>query len=381
MRVAVTGAKGFIGRNLLARMQAEGTYQVFPITRDDPWSQVAASLARADFVVHLAGANRPREEAQFQIDNVDFTAKLCDYLASHRPAPILFTSSIQAALDNPYGQSKRRAEEVIARYAQAVDVAALIFRLPNVFGKWCRPNYNSVVATFCHQIARDLEITVTDPERRLTLAYIDDVVDAFLKEMQKDPTPPGPRLCEVEVTHSITLQDLAAVIQSFRESRSTLRVPNQADPLIHKLYATYLSYLDPSDFAYDLEQGVDSRGSLAEFVKSESFGQIFVSRTKPGITRGDHYHHTKAEKFLVLEGEAVVRFRHIEDGCVIEYPVSGKDFRVIDIPPGYTHSIENVGNTDLVTLFWASEIFDPARPDTYRLPVLEPKANQANALS
>ncbi|NLW13523.1 MAG: SDR family oxidoreductase [Trueperella sp.] len=371
MRVLVTGSKGFIGRNLTVRLQEQGKYEILEIDRENSWESVVQALATADYVVHLAGINRPKTEDEFGAGNVGFTQRLCAELERQgRSLPILFSSSIQAILDNPYGRSKREAEEVIANYAQRTGAPAIIYRLPNVFGKWCRPNYNSVVATFCYNIARDLPITISDPNRELELAYIDDVVRAFLADMDLSERT-GVYYREVPVTHKTTLAKLADTIRSFKESRRTLLVPDHADPFTHKLYATYLSYLDSEDFAYDLEQRIDARGALAEFIKSKHVGQIFVSRTKPGITRGNHYHHTKNEKFLVLSGEAIVRFRRIDDESVIEYSVRGEDFRVIDIPPGYTHSIQNVGDTELVTLFWANEIFDPENPDTYALPVID----------
>ena len=354
-----------------------------------------ALLAQADIVYHLAGVNRPQTEAEFTTGNVDLTAQLCDrLLALGRATPIVLSSSIQAELDNPYGISKRQAEEVVADYADRQRRPLHIFRLKNVFGKWCRPNYNSVVATFCYNIAHDLPITISDPARELELVHVDDVVEAFVAEVRSQRS--GVRVqrqrseIRAEVSYRggaelrVTLGRLAELIRSFRESRQTLQVPDFSDAFTCKLYGTFLSYLEPDDFAYDLTKRTDPRGALAEFVKSEPFGQLFVSRTAPGITRGNHYHHTKTEKFLVVEGEAVIRFRAIKEGQVairgqrrsevqrvIEYRVSGKDFRVVDIPPGYTHSIENVGERELVTLFWASEVFDPERPDTQAMAVLE----------
>ena len=340
---------------------------------------LAEALAEADMVYHLAGVNRPQTEAEFTTGNVDLTAQLCDrLLALGRTTPIVLSSSIQAELDNPYGVSKRQAEAVVADYAARSGAHVVIYRLKNVFGKWCRPNYNSVVATFCYNIAHDQPITISDPARELELVHVDDVVEAFVAEVRSQ----GSGVCykEVAPSYRVTLGQLAHLIRSFRESRRTLHVPDFSDAFTCKLYGTFLSYLGPDDFAYDLTKRTDPRGALAEFVKSEPFGQLFISRTAPGITRGNHYHHTKTEKFLVVEGEAVIRFRAIggrsteaggQRSEVIEYCVSGKDFRVVDIPPGYTHSIENVGEGELVTLFWASEVFDPERPDTQAMAVLE----------
>lgn len=381
MRVLVTGAAGFIGRNLVTRLREQDGYEILTVGRNDPWERVEKLLPTIDFVIHLAGVNRPHSEDEFISGNVGFTEKLCGAPALRkRKTPILFSSSIQAALDNPYGRSKRTAEKHLERYANDTGSQVVIYRLPNVFGKWCRPNYNSVVATFCYNIARDLPIVITDPDRQLELVYIDDVMEAIIDDLKQSPSD-GVHHRKVPITYKITVAELAHVIRSFRASRQSLIVPDHSDPLLHKLYATYLSYLETDDFAYDLEQRVDARGALAEFIKSEQLGQVFVSRTKPGITRGNHYHHTKNEKFFVVEGEAIVRFRSVHGDHVIEYPVRGEDFRVIDIPPGYTHSIENVGDGELVTLFWASEIFDPARSDTYSLPVVEGENSNDNLIN
>ena len=363
MNVVVTGSNGFIGRNLAAWLGPLPEVRLLGFDRENTPQELTEMLAEAELVYHLAGVNRPQSEDEFRAGNVDLAVHVCDRLLSLRRAtPIVFSSSIQAELDNPYGVSKRQAEAVLARYAEVSGARCTIFRLKNVFGKWCRPNYNSVVATFCHNIAHDLPITISDPSRELALVHVDDVVDAFMAELRSQGA--GVSYKDVAPGYTVTLGRLAEMIRSFRESRQTLQVPNFSDAFTHKLYGTFLSYLAPDDFAYDLTRRTDPRGALAEFVKSEPFGQLFVSRTKPGITRGNHYHHGKTEKFLVLEGEAMIRFRHILGKEVIEYRVAGADFRVFDIPTGYTHSIENIGAGELVTLFWASEIFIPERSDT-----------------
>ncbi len=367
MHILVTGSKGFIGRNLIAHLKAQPDDVILEYDVDSTSADLSAALAVADVVVHLAGVNRPRTEAEFQTGNVGPTETLCETLLSlGRAVPIVLSSSIQAELENPYGLSKRQAEEVLRRYAQQSGADVAIYRLPNVFGKWCRPNYNSVVATFCHAIARDLPITISDPARELQLVHVDDVVNAFVSEVrgQKSEVRGEAVYREVGPVYRVTLGRLAELIRSFRTMRETLVLPDLGDAFTRKLYGTYLTYLEPDAFAYDLTQRCDPRGCLAEFVKSPVAGQIFVSTTKPGITRGNHYHHTKTEKFLVLHGQAVVRFRHILGGDIIEYPVSGREFRVVDIPPGYTHAITNTGPDNLVTLFWASEIFDSDHPDT-----------------
>lgn len=371
MNIVVTGANGFIGKNLIAWLTRTTDHHILPIERSTAVSAIESTLAKADLVFHLAGINRPQTEAEFYTGNVEFTAQLCRHLlATKRACPLILASSSQAALANPYGISKRQAEETVQQYAEESGARVSIYRLKNVFGKWCRPNYNSVVATFCHNIAHALPITISDPNRELELVYIDDVAMHFQEEIRSTAPSHSVSYREVLPIHRITLGALAELIQSFRQMRETLVMPAFNDDFVRKLYATYLSYLAPDRFAYALEQKCDPRGCLAEFIKSPSFGQIFVSRTVPGITRGNHYHHTKTEKFLVLAGEALIRFRHLSNNEIIEIPVRGEEFRVVDIPPGYTHSIENVGEQALITLFWASEIFDPARPDTYALTVL-----------
>ncbi len=368
MNLLITGAEGFIGRNLAAWLCRMPEHTVVGVDRNHPWEEIDGALQTADFVFHLAGINRPQSDDEFRTGNVDFTAQICNALRRHgRVVPILLSSSIQAELDNPYGVSKRQAEDVLTAYADATGAPVLLYRLKNVFGKWSRPNYNSVVATFCHNIARDLPISISDPGRTLELVYIDDVVAHFGADL--DAVPAGVTYRSVTPSYATTLGELADLLRTFRAIRQSLRTPDLSNPFVHKLYASYLAYLPADDFAYSLDKKCDPRGCLAEFIKSPWFGQIFVSRTLPGITRGNHYHHTKTEKFLVLEGEAIVRFRPLDGDTVIEYPVRGDEFRVVDIPPGYTHSIENVGSNELITLFWADEIFAPERPDTYALPV------------
>jgi UDP-2-acetamido-2,6-beta-L-arabino-hexul-4-ose reductase len=272
-------------------------------------------------------------------------------------------------MDNPYGQSKLAAEGYLRQYAEETGAVVVIFRFTNIFGKWCRPNYNSAVATFCHNIAHHQPVTVSDPARELELVYIDDVVASLAALLDSAGIGGRAYLAEALPSRRITLGDLVARITQFRAMRTTLTLPDFSDRFIRNLYATYLSYLSLDELAYPLEVKADARGALAEFIKSASLGQIFVSRTRPGITRGNHYHHTKTEKFLVLEGEGIIRFRLVTGGEVASHHVSGQAWRVVDIPPGTTHSIENVGQTDLITLFWSSEVFDPKKPDATALEV------------
>lgn len=368
--VLITGAKGFIGKNLCVVLKRRADVELIEFDIDSPEGLLDESLSKVDVIFHLAGVNRPERVEEFTEGNFDLTMRICSTLKRLGRKPLLLlSSSMQASLDNPYGVSKRQAEEEVFAFGEKTGAQIAVFRLPGVFGKWCRPNYNSVVATFCHNIAHDLPIAISDPAKEIQLVYIDDVVRSFVDVMDGMPPFTEGKYCQVKPTYRITLGALVQTIQNFRESRISLTVPDVSNPLVHALYATYISYLPTDAFAYALTQRTDPRGELAELLKSPHIGQIFVSRTRPGITRGHHYHDTKVEKFVVLEGDAVIRFRQILGGDIIEYPVSGHAFCVVDIPPGYTHSIENVGNKDLIVLFWADEIFNPDIPDTFGMTV------------
>jgi len=371
--VLITGAKGFLGRDLAVHLSRRDDVCLLQFDLDNSKAELREWLSQADVVFHLAGVNRPQNAEEFEAGNASFTQTLVDTLRkSGRKPHIIMSSTIQAALDNSYGQSKRHAEQILERFAAETGTRVSVFRLKNIFGKWCRPNYNSVVATFCHNIANDLAIQVSDPDRELELVYVDDVVEAFIREMEERPiratvfVDPDPI-----PSYTITLGDLAGRIQFFREMQHTLQIPDFSIPFNRQLYATYLSYVPPERWEYGPDIKTDQRGNLAELVKSPHFGQIFVSRTKPGITRGNHYHHTKTEKFIVISGEGLIRFRQIHGNEILEYRVRGEDYRIVEIPPGFTHSITNIGTTEMITLFWASEPFDPDRPDTYFLPVEE----------
>ena len=367
----ITGIKGFIGRNLAQHLREREDVQVLESHRNTTNTELRESVGRADVLFHIAGTNRPEDPQEFEAGNTRFTEKLCQIVQqSGRKPKVVFSSSIQATLDNPYGRSKRNAEKLLERFAHDSGASLSIFRLKNVFGKWCRPNYNSVVATFCYEIARGLPVRIDDPQRQLELVHIDDVVSAFLSEMDAVSEHPVTWVDPDSIpSWSLTLGDLAERLQSFRELQQSLVVPDFSVRFNQQLYATYLSYLPSEQWEYGLDIKSDNRGDLAEVLKSPWFGQIFVSRTLPGITRGNHYHHSKTEKFMVIGGEALIRFRQIESSEIIEFRVRGEDYRVIDIPPGYTHSITNVGSSELITLFWASEIFEPNRPDTCFAPV------------
>jgi len=364
-KVLVTGAAGFVGKNLVATLRLRDDVRVTTFDVADDEAVLHKALQDVDFVYHLAGVNRPQNEAEFRSGNVDLTRTIVDTLAHlNKSTPVLLSSTIQAALDNPYGMSKRGAEEAVFKYAQESGAQAYVFRLPNLFGKWCRPNYNSVVATFCHNIAHDLPIQVNNPAAELRLAYIDDVVAAFTGALEGQARFDG-SYAMVEPEHRIKLGELADLLYGFRESRQELMLPNMGNPLVRKLYSTYLSYLPQDEFSYTLKSHTDERGSFNEFLKTPERGQVSVNVSKPGITKGNHWHHTKNEKFLVVSGEGVIRFRNINSDEVIEYPVSGEKLEVVDIPPGYTHNISNTGNNDMVTIMWANELFDPDNPDTY----------------
>ena len=323
----------------------------------------------ADFVFHLAGVNRPKDQSEYMEGNFDFTSTLLDKLKkNNNTCPVMISSSIQAAQDNPYGKSKKAGEDLMFEYARETGAKVLVYRFPNVFGKWCRPNYNSAVATFCHNIARDLPITVNDRSVVMNLVYIDDVVDELINALNGRENTVG-KFCEVSVVHTITLGEIVDLIYSFRESRKKLSIPNMNDEFTKKLYSTYLSYLPKDKFSYPLKTNEDYRGSFTEFIKTSDRGQVSVNITKPGITKGNHWHHTKNEKFLVVSGRGVIRFRRIDSDEVLEYYVSGNKMEVVDIPVGYTHSIQNLGDTDMITIMWANEPFNPEEPDTYYLEV------------
>jgi len=362
-KVLVTGAKGFVGSNLVVALRRSGL-EVAEIDVDSSAADLAAGISGAGVVYHLAGVNRPENEAEFTTGNVGSIEAVVAEAGRMVSAPtIVLSSSAQAELDNPYGRSKLAAERAVEKYAADGKRAAVIYRFPGIFGKWCRPNYNSVVATFCHNIARDLPVAVSDPGRVLELVYVDDVVGQLMTHIAS--RTPGLSRASVAPVFRMTVRDLERMIRAFRDMRASGEIADMSDPLTQRLLAAYTSYLPPVDLPYSLLQRTDARGTLAELARSPRFGQIFVSRTRPGMTRGNHYHDMKVEKFCVLDGDAVIRFRSVRGKEVTEHRVSGSEFKVVDIPPGMTHSIENVGNTEMIVLFWASEMFDDKRPDTY----------------
>ncbi|MHB1151405.1 MAG: capsular polysaccharide biosynthesis protein CapF [Eubacteriales bacterium] len=374
MKILITGAKGFIGRNLAAAFAniKDGKDKTYDLQQDltiyeydlESGPDLLDFACRdADFVFHLAGVNRPKEQSEFMDGNFGFTNTLLETLKKYNnKAPVMISSSTQAALDNPYGKSKKAGEDLMLAYAEETGAQIYLYRFPNVFGKWCRPNYNSAVATFCHNIANDLPISINDRSYVMTLAYIDDVVYELISTLTEKPVR---TYCSVPVTHTITLGKIADLICSFRASREDRSVPDMSDPFTKKLYATYLSYLPADNFSYPLKMNNDARGSFTEIIRTPDRGQFSVNISKPGITKGNHWHNTKNEKFTVVSGKGVIRFRKVSSSEVTEYFVSGDKIEAVDIPVGYTHNIENLGDTDMVTFMWCSECFDPEKPDTY----------------
>ncbi|ALV21541.1 polysaccharide biosynthesis C-terminal domain-containing protein [Carnobacterium antarcticum] len=369
MKILVTGAKGFIGKNLVAELNNLGYEDIFQFNRDTDWDLLDKYTNECDFVFHLAGVNRPRKEEEFMEGNANFTSQLLELLKkNNNKAPILITSSIQAEQDNHYGKSKRVGEELVSNHEQQTGAKVYVYRLPNVFGKWSKPNYNTVVATYCYNIARNMDIQVNDPNAQLILCYIDDVIKEFTSVLSKQVVREN-KFHRISKEYYITLGNLAETIKSFKESRNDLMVPDMENELIKKLYSTYLSFLPENEFSYNLKMNIDQRGSFTEFIKTPNRGQVSINVSKPNITKGNHWHHTKNEKFLVVSGKGQIRFRNIDSDEIIEYNVTGEKLEVVDIPTGYTHSIVNIGETDLVTVMWANELFDKDNPDTYYVEV------------
>ncbi|MEG0858017.1 MAG: capsular polysaccharide biosynthesis protein CapF [Pseudomonas sp.] len=368
MKILITGIDGFIGRNLLAHLRERADVVVLGFARGDEPELLASSVTEADFIFHLAGVNRPEDPAEFKRGNSDLTQQLCDALrVSGKKTPLVYTSSIQADRDNPYGQSKLAAENVLASLADQYGSPVYVFRLPNVFGKWARPNYNSAVATFCHNIARDLPIQINDESAALSLVYIDDVVSHFLAILDGKVVTPGKM--EVEPVYATTVGEVARQLRAFRSSRATLVTEPVGAGLVRALYSTYLSYLPPSSFTYEVPKYVDPRGAFVEMLKTPDAGQFSFFTAHPGVTRGGHYHHSKTEKFLVIKGQASFRFRHIVSGEFYELQTSGEISTIVETVPGWTHDITNIGDDEMIVLLWANEIFDREHPDTYALPV------------
>jgi len=378
MKILVTGARGFVGRNLCAELgnirdgkeRSFGSLKIDEIFEFDVDSDPAlldGYCQRADFVFNLAGVNRPKEQSEFMTGNFGFASLLLDTLKKYgNSSPVMISSSTQAALDNPYGESKKAGEELMFSYSKETGAKVLVYRFPNLFGKWCRPNYNSAVATFCHNIAHDLPVTISNRENQLTLLYIDDLVTEMVHALKGEEHREG-SYCYVPTVHDTTLGQIVDLLHSFKEGRTKLEVPDMSDEFAKKLYSTYLSYLPEDQFSYPIKMNVDERGSFTEIIRTPERGQFSVNISKPHITKGNHWHHSKNEKFVVVSGKGVIRFRKIgdPDAKVIEYFVNGEKIEVVDIPTGYTHNIENLGERDMVTFMWANEAFNPEKADTF----------------
>jgi UDP-2-acetamido-2,6-beta-L-arabino-hexul-4-ose reductase len=370
MNIVITGADGFIGKNLSIRLRELGHVEITGITRSTSSAAAEAAFVAADFVFHLAGVNRPLDPKDFETGNADLTERICALLAaSGRRAGFVLSSSTQAALENPYGQSKRAAEAAARRYGASTGAAVNVFRLTNVFGKWARPNYNSAVATFCHNVTRGLPITVNDPAAPLNLVYVDDVVQAMIDCMSAASARSGEEFAQAGPVYSTTVGEVVGLLQQFADIRSTLVTPSVGTGLVRALYSTYISYLPPDSFAYEVPRHGDPRGVFVEMLKTPDCGQFSYFTAHPGITRGEHYHHSKTEKFLVIKGTAKFGFRHITTGETYELVTRGGEAKIVETVPGWTHNITNIGDDEMIVMLWANEIFDRQRPDTISMKV------------
>ena len=375
MKVLITGANGFVGKNLQLQLAERKDVEVVRYTREHSADELPELLDGVGFVFHLAGINRPQDTAEFAVGNTDLTVALCKAVAvvaetTGRKVPVVFSSTTQAALDNPYGASKRAAEDALFALHRQHGVPVHVFRLPNVFGKWCKPNYNSAVATFCHNLARDLPIKVNDPAAPLTLVYVDDVLQRFIQLMEGAVAPvDGNGFAVVDPKYSTTVGEVANLIQSFKRSRQTLLTERVGSGLVRALYATYVSYLPPEAFTYTVPMYGDPRGVFAEMLKTPDCGQLSYFTAHPGVTRGGHYHHSKTEKFLVIKGQARFKFRHIHTGESYELTTSGDKAEIVETVPGWTHDITNIGTEEMIVMLWANEVFDRQRPDTFACPL------------
>jgi UDP-2-acetamido-2,6-beta-L-arabino-hexul-4-ose reductase len=375
MKVLITGANGFVGKNLQLHLLERKAVQVVCFTRGNEVAELGAMLHGIDFVFHLAGVNRPQDPTEFVSGNVDLTYALCQAVgavaeSTGKKIPIVYTSSTQAGRDNAYGRSKLGAENALFRLQTEHGVPVHVFRLNNVFGKWCKPNYNSVVATFCHNIARNLPIQVNDPVALVTLVYVDDVIERFLYLMDKADVALGAAgFTSVTPQYTTTVGELALQIQAFKDGRTSLVTERVGAGLVRALYATYVSYLPPELFAYTVPQYSDPRGVFAELVKTPDCGQFSYFTVNPGMTRGGHYHHSKTEKFLLIKGMARFKFRNMQTGETHELFTSGDRAEVVETVPGWTHDITNIGPDEMVVMLWANEVFDPSHPDTFASPL------------
>lgn len=375
MKLLITGVNGFVGRNLQQHLAERRDVETVCLTRDDPLDSIDEKLRGVDCVIHLAGVNRPQDPAEFEAGNHRLTVALADALkrrraAGQQPVRLAFASSIQAALDNPYGASKRAAEQTLIEAQRSGAIEVAIYRLPNVFGKWCKPNYNSAIATFCHNIARDLPIAVNDPAAPLRLVYVDDVIAALVAFADGlSPQAGTDGFAIVSPEYHATVGEAESVLRAFRASRETLVTEAVGLGLTRALYSTYVSYLPCNEFSYPVPMHGDPRGVFVEILKTRDSGQFSYFTAHPGVTRGGHYHHSKTEKFLVIKGHACFRFRHLSTGEEYALNTSGNCAEIVETVPGWTHDITNIGDDEMVVMLWANEIFDRDRPDTYACPL------------
>jgi UDP-2-acetamido-2,6-beta-L-arabino-hexul-4-ose reductase len=366
MKVLVTGSSGFIGKNLCQHLKEMKDIEVLLFDKEDSFSVIEKNIKDIKFIFHLAGINRPENVEEFYKGNTDLTKSIIELLNENKlNTPILMTSSIQAVKDNDYGKSKKLAEDILLSYKNSI-----IFRLHNVFGKWCRPNYNSVVATFCYNVAHNIDLTINDPNAEIELIYIDDIVKEFINILNgNNPSHKEDSYCYIEPRYKVTIGELAEKIKASKNSMESILVLQTGDDFTKKLFSTYLSYVELDDMVFTPKMNIDQRGSFTELIKTIDSGQVSVSVSKPGVFRGNHYHHTKMEKFIVIKGTAKITFKHVITGEIKEYLVDDKELKIVNIPVGYTHKIENTGNDEMILLLWCNEIFDPNTPDTYAMEV------------
>ena len=361
MKVLVTGSNGFIGKNLISHLQEINDVEIITFDKNDEFSKIEHNINQVDFIFHLAGINRPQTPEEFYQGNTDLTKKIVDIIKG-KNIPFLITSSIQAEKDNDYGNSKRMAEEYIINNLDNY----YIYRLHNVFGKWCRPNYNSVIATFCYNIAHDLDITVNDPNTMLNLIYIDDIISEFINVMNgNNPDEVDDKYCYINPRYNVSLEYIVKKLYEFKASMNSIYVPNTGNDFVKKLYSTYISYIEPPKLAVTAVKNVDDRGAFIELMRTYDSGQFSVSFSKPGIVRGNHYHHTKLERFIVIKGKAKITFSSVINDESYSFIVDDSEIKIVTIPVGYTHNIENIGDGEMILAIWCNELFDKEKPDTY----------------
>ena len=367
MKIVVTGAKGFIGKNLCVMLREHGHQDIVEVDRETSREELAQFLSEADFVYHLAGINRPKDDAEFQLGNAELTSFIAEKLGQfNKKVPLVVSSSTQAERDNAYGQSKRIAEQAVEQYGLETQSPFYIYRFPNVFGKWCKPNYNSFVATFCYNTLNGLDITINDPSAPVTLVYIDDVCRSLISLLDGSANSGFKSVLPEYLT---TVGGVADLLRTFKDSRNNLVTENVGTGLCRALYSTYLSYMSPEQFSYAIPSYGDQRGVFSEMLKTKEAGQFSFFTAHPGITRGGHYHHTKNEKFLVVRGKALFKFEHIASGQLFELQTDCSSPRIVETVPGWSHDITNIGDEEMIVMLWANEIFDREAPDTFARPL------------